>query len=54
LRVALIRAQPGVKVRSAGHDANELPPDGRDPLGFDDPLRRVNHLVDGAELADFT
>jgi methylmalonyl-CoA decarboxylase len=54
LRVPLIRTQPGVKVWSTGHDANELPQDGRDPLGFDNPLRLVNHLVDGAELADFT
>ena len=38
-RVVVIRARPGVKVWSAGHDVWELPVDGRDPLGWDDPLR---------------
>ncbi len=41
-RVAVLRARPGAKVFSAGHDVTELPLDGRDPLGWDDPLR---HLV---------
>lgn len=41
-RVAILRARPGAKVFSAGHDVAELPLDGRDPLGWDDPLR---HLV---------
>ena len=41
-RVVILRARPGAKVFSAGHDVNELPLDGRDPLGWDDPLR---HLV---------
>jgi methylmalonyl-CoA decarboxylase len=39
LRVAILRAQPGVKVWSAGHDVDELPESRRDPLGWDDPLR---------------
>jgi methylmalonyl-CoA decarboxylase len=38
-RVVVLRAKPGVKVCSAGHDVWELPVDGRDPLGWDDPLR---------------
>ncbi|MDE2371326.1 MAG: enoyl-CoA hydratase/isomerase family protein, partial [Burkholderiales bacterium] len=38
-RVAILRAAPGSKVWSAGHDVTELPQDGRDPLGWDDPLR---------------
>ena len=38
-RVVVLRAQPGVKVWSAGHDVGELPMGGRDPLGWDDPLR---------------
>ena len=38
-RVVVLRAQPGVKVWSAGHDVDELPEGGRDPLGWDDPLR---------------
>lgn len=40
-RVAILRAKPGVKVWSAGHDVSELPEGGRDPLGWDDPLREL-------------
>jgi methylmalonyl-CoA decarboxylase len=40
-RVVVLRAQPGVNVWSAGHDVGELPTGGRDPLGWDDPLREV-------------
>ena len=39
LRVAVLRAPPGAKVFSAGHDVEELPEPHRDPLGWDDPLR---------------
>jgi methylmalonyl-CoA decarboxylase len=39
LRVAVLRAPPGAKVFSAGHDVEELPESHRDPLGWDDPLR---------------
>ncbi len=39
VRVVILRAKSGVKVWSAGHDVWELPVDGRDPLGWDDPLR---------------
>jgi methylmalonyl-CoA decarboxylase len=39
VRAVILRAMPGVKVWSAGHDVWELPVDGRDPLGWDDPLR---------------
>lgn len=38
-RVAILRAAPGAKVWSAGHDVSELPAERRDPLGWDDPLR---------------
>lgn len=41
-RVAVLRAESGVNVWSAGHDVGELPVGRRDPLGWDDPLR---HLV---------
>jgi methylmalonyl-CoA decarboxylase len=41
-RVAILRAPPGATVWSAGHDVSELPRGGRDPLGWDDPLR---HLI---------
>ncbi|MDP1650717.1 MAG: methylmalonyl-CoA decarboxylase [Rubrivivax sp.] len=39
LRVVVLRAAAGSKVWSAGHDVHELPDTGRDPLGWDDPLR---------------
>jgi methylmalonyl-CoA decarboxylase len=38
-RVVILRAPAGAKVWSAGHDVTELPIGGRDPLGWDDPLR---------------
>lgn len=41
VRTAILRAQPGSKVWSAGHDVNELPAAGHDPLGWRDPLRMV-------------
>ncbi len=40
-RVVVLRARPGAKVFSAGHDVDELPETRRDPLGWDDPLRRL-------------
>ena len=42
VRCVVLRAEPGVKVWSAGHDVGELPESGSDPLGWQDPLR---HLV---------
>src|SRR3954469_23813084 len=41
VRVVILRAKPGAKVFSAGHDIDELPESRRDPLGWDDPLRRL-------------
>jgi methylmalonyl-CoA decarboxylase len=49
VRCAVLRAAPGVKVWSAGHDVSELPEGGLDPLGWRDPLR---HLI--RELENFT
>ncbi len=40
-RALVLRAPKGVKVWSAGHDVKELPAGGRDPLGWNDPLRTV-------------
>jgi methylmalonyl-CoA decarboxylase len=40
-RVVILRSQPGMRVWSAGHDVNEIPVDGRDPLGWDDPLPQL-------------
>jgi len=48
VRCAVLRAAPGVKVWSAGHDVSELPEGGKDPLGWRDPLR---HLI--RELENF-
>ena len=39
VRSVVLRANPGVKVWSAGHNVEELPQANRDPLGWDDPLR---------------
>src|SRR5829696_5969543 len=41
VRVVVLRAKPGAKVFSAGHDIDELPESRRDPLGWDDPLRQL-------------
>jgi methylmalonyl-CoA decarboxylase len=40
-RVVVLRAPEDAKVWSAGHDVRELPTNGRDPLTYDDPLRRL-------------
>ena len=41
VRVVILRAPEGATVWSAGHDVSELPQGHRDPLGWDDPLRRL-------------
>lgn len=41
VRVLILRAPSGAKIFSAGHDVNELPTNGRDPLTYNDPLRHV-------------
>ncbi|MGZ8395937.1 MAG: enoyl-CoA hydratase-related protein, partial [Rhodoplanes sp.] len=46
LRAVVIRAEPGVRVWSAGYNIMELPVTHRDPLGWDDPVR---HLVRAIE-----
>jgi methylmalonyl-CoA decarboxylase len=43
--VVILRAQPGVKVWSAGHDITELPDRRRDPLGYEDALERALRCV---------
>ena len=45
VRAVVLRAQPGLKVWSAGHDVNELPGRGRDPLGWNDPLRKLIRTI---------
>ena len=46
IRAVVLRARPSVKVWSAGHDVDELPEGGRDPLGWDDPLRNLVRAVE--------
>ena len=46
VRVVVIRAAPGVKIFSAGHAVNELPTNGRDPLTYNDPLRRIVRAIE--------
>jgi methylmalonyl-CoA decarboxylase len=40
-RVVILRAKSGAPVWSSGHDVDDLPTDGRDPLGWDDPLPQL-------------
>jgi methylmalonyl-CoA decarboxylase len=44
-RVIILRAPKGAEVWSAGHDVNELPLPGRDPLAYNDPLVTVLRTV---------
>ena len=46
IRVVVLRARPSAKVWSAGHDVDELPEGGRDPLGWDDPLRYLVRSIE--------
>src|SRR5271167_5069020 len=46
IRVVVLGARPDVKVWSAGHDVDELPGVGRDPLGWDDPLRYLVRAIE--------
>ena len=47
VNVIILRANPGVKVWSAGHDINELPEPRRDPLSYGDPLETLlRHIQD--------
>src|ERR1039458_2633645 len=41
VRVFILRAPAGSRVFSSGHDVRELPTNGRDPMTYNDPLRRV-------------
>jgi methylmalonyl-CoA decarboxylase len=46
VRVVILRALPGSRVWSAGHNVEELPAAGRDPLGWDDPLRNLIRQIE--------
>lgn len=45
-RCVILRAEPGIKIWSAGHDISELPKSHRDPLGWSDPLRVVIRAIE--------
>lgn len=49
-RVIVIRAYAGAKVWSAGHDVNELPVAGCDPLPYDDPLVTILRSIQASPL----
>ncbi len=46
VRCVILRAEPGVKIWSSGHDIQELPKSHRDPLGWSDPLRVVIRAIE--------
>jgi methylmalonyl-CoA decarboxylase len=45
VRAIVLRAAAGMKVWSAGHDIDELPPGRRDPLGYNDPLEGLIRAI---------
>lgn len=45
VRAIVLRAAAGMHVWSAGHDIDELPPGGRDPLSYNDPLEGLIRAV---------
>jgi methylmalonyl-CoA decarboxylase len=45
-RVIVLRAPAGCNVFSSGHDVRELPTNGRDPLTYNDPLRRLVRIIE--------
>lgn len=45
VRAVVLRANPGVKVWSAGHDVDELPPPGHDPLHWSESLPHLVRLI---------
>lgn len=44
-RAVILRALPGSRAWSAGHDVRELPTQGRDPLTYNDPLRHAVRVI---------
>ncbi|MFM8894142.1 MAG: methylmalonyl-CoA decarboxylase, partial [Actinomycetales bacterium] len=49
-RAVIIRADPGVSIWSAGHDIDELPRDGSDPLAWTNPLEGLLRAVRKAPM----
>jgi methylmalonyl-CoA decarboxylase len=44
-KVVILRAMPGARVWCAGHDVNELPLEGEDPLGYTIPFEQLLRRV---------
>ena len=49
-RALVLRAESGVSVWSAGHDIDDLPRDGRDPLTWTSPVEKLLRLIRGARF----
>lgn len=49
-RVAILRAEPGVSTWSAGHDIDELPVDGQDPLTWSNSLEHLLRKLRSAPI----
>lgn len=47
-RALILRAEPGVSTWSAGHDVDDLPRDGTDPLAWTSPVEHLVRAVRGA------
>jgi len=45
VRAIILRAAPGMRVWSAGHDVHELPRGRRDPLAYNDPLEQALRAI---------
>jgi len=45
VRAVVLRAAAGLRVWSAGHDIDELPGGGRDPLTYNDPLEQLLRAI---------
>ncbi|MBW1780062.1 MAG: methylmalonyl-CoA decarboxylase [Deltaproteobacteria bacterium] len=45
IRVVVLRAYPGAKIWSAGHNIKEIPLDGQDPLSWNIPFERLLRRV---------
>lgn len=48
--IIILRRAEGARVFSAGHEVNELPTNGRDPLTCNDPLRQVVRAIEHCPL----
>ncbi|EFK12306.1 enoyl-CoA hydratase/isomerase family protein [delta proteobacterium NaphS2] len=50
IRVVILRATPGARVWSAGHNIKEIPLDGQDPITWNVPFERLLHRVRSFEV----